>query len=675
MIGCEAANRLAADADVVLAVGTRLQDFTTGSWSIFRNPAMRLIGVNAARFDAGKHLALPVVGDARESLAELDEALGDWTAPAPWTDRVAGEVAGYWAYLDKLAAVSDGPAALPTYAQVVGAVSALAGPDDYALTAAGGFPGELNNGWRSRGIATFDCEYGFSCMGYELSGGWGAAMARSALAPDGRTIVFVGDGSYLMMNSDLYSSVLSGHPMIVIVCDNGGYAVIDRLQVNQGGASFNNLLADSRTAGEPVHVDFAAHAAAMGCNAERVATIAELEHAVGRAPAGRPHDGDRHRHRSARLDRGRGVVGGRRPGGERPAVDQRGPGRPRRGQGRRSGWGSSDGRRRAHRGPRLRADRPDARRAAGAADRRGRARRRPRRRADARGHAGRAAARPGARQRRRRARRRRRRRGDLHVDRHPRRADHDRRRGGRGDLLREADLPRPRRRRRRPGRRRGRRRAPPRRVQPALRSGPCLGAAGCGVGRARAAAHGADHQPRSVTATHRLHRALRRAVPRHDDPRPRHGPLRHRERGRRGVRRRRRAHRSGDRRGRRHRHRGRPPPPRRRLPHGDRQQPGVRLRLRPAGRGVRHGRHGRLGEPHRATAACATTPTAPGTRRSRRSSSTATRPATCASGTPSCDAVVTGGPPPVSGADGRIPLVLGLAAGRSLAERRPITIE
>ena len=119
-------------------------------------------------------------------------------------------------------------------------------------------------------------------MGYELSGGWGAAMARSASAPEGRTIVFVGDGSYLMMNSDLYSSVLSGHPMVVIVCDNGGYAVIDRLQVNQGGASFNNLLADSRTAGEPVHVDFAAHAAAMGCNAERVATIAELEHAVAR---------------------------------------------------------------------------------------------------------------------------------------------------------------------------------------------------------------------------------------------------------------------------------------------------------------------------------------------------------------------------------------------------------
>ncbi len=139
-----------------------------------------------------------------------------------------------------------------TYAQVVGAVSARARGDDYALTASGGFPGELNNGWRSRGIATFDCEYGFSCMGYEISGGWGAAMARARLAPDGRVIVFVGDGSYLMMNSDLYSSVLAGPPMIVVVCDNGGYAVIDRLQVNQGGESFNNLLADSRIVGEVV---------------------------------------------------------------------------------------------------------------------------------------------------------------------------------------------------------------------------------------------------------------------------------------------------------------------------------------------------------------------------------------------------------------------------------------
>ena len=117
-------------------------------------------------------------------------------------------------------------------------------------------------------------------MGYEISGGWGAAMARSQLAPDGETFVFVGDGSYLMMNSDLYSSVLSGHKMIVILCDNGGFAVIDRLQVNQGGASFNNLFADVRVAGEWAPVDFVAHATSMGCAARRVAEVAELAAAV-----------------------------------------------------------------------------------------------------------------------------------------------------------------------------------------------------------------------------------------------------------------------------------------------------------------------------------------------------------------------------------------------------------
>ena len=153
-------------------------------------------------------------------------------------------------------------------------------PTDYALTAAGGFPGELNNGWRAKGLDSFDCEYGFSCMGYEISGAWGAKMAR----PDREVITFVGDGSYLMMNSDLYSSVLAGHKLIVIVCDNGGYAVIHRLQTNQGGVGFNNLIADTRNVGE-VAVDFAAHARSMGCLAEDVTTIAELDAAVERARA------------------------------------------------------------------------------------------------------------------------------------------------------------------------------------------------------------------------------------------------------------------------------------------------------------------------------------------------------------------------------------------------------
>jgi 3D-(3,5/4)-trihydroxycyclohexane-1,2-dione acylhydrolase (decyclizing) len=277
VVGSEGANRLAAEADVVLAVGSRLGDFATGSWTVFRHPDVRIIGVNTARFDAVKHRSLPVVGDASESLAEIAAGLFGWHAPAAWTSRIGSEAQSLWTYLDEIGAPKS---EVPTYAQVVKAVSDLATEDDYALTASGGLPGELNNGWLSRAVATFDCEYGFSCMGYEISGGWGAAMARRELAPVGDTIVFVGDGSYLMMNSDLYSSVLSGHKMIVVVCDNGGFAVIDRLQVNQGGESFNNLLRDARVEGELVPVDFAAHAASMGCESRRVATIDEMRAAV-----------------------------------------------------------------------------------------------------------------------------------------------------------------------------------------------------------------------------------------------------------------------------------------------------------------------------------------------------------------------------------------------------------
>ena len=275
--GCEAANALAAAADVVVAVGSRLQDFTTGSWTGFA-PDAQFIGINAASFDAVKHHSIAVVGDAREVLSELTPRLGQHTFPTAWTERATEQMAGYHAYIDGIAAAQTG--VLPTYAQVVGAVARGAHSTDYALTAAGGFPGELNNGWRALGLDSYDCEYGFSCMGYEISGAWGAKMAM----PAREVISFVGDGSYLMMNSDLYSSVLSGHKLIVIVCDNGGYAVINRLQINQGGVPFNNLLADSRH-NDLVRVDFAAHAAAMGCLSETVSTIAELEAALLRARA------------------------------------------------------------------------------------------------------------------------------------------------------------------------------------------------------------------------------------------------------------------------------------------------------------------------------------------------------------------------------------------------------
>ncbi len=284
--GCEAANNLAAEADVILAVGCRLQDFTTGSWTIFKNESTVIVGINTTRFDAIKHRSLPVVGDARETLRELGQLLADWQGPASWMERAGAEKQGFQSYLEQIGSV-DPTADVLTYAQVVRAVNDQANADDVCLAAAGGFPGEVNNGWWSKGVHTFDCEYGFSCMGYEASGGWGAAMAHAEMgrSDDGEVFVFVGDGSYLMMNSDLYSSVLSGHKMIVIVCDNGGFAVINRLQIGQGGKPFNNLLADCRLGSDLVEVDFAAHAAAMGCNSETVTSHDELTAALERARA------------------------------------------------------------------------------------------------------------------------------------------------------------------------------------------------------------------------------------------------------------------------------------------------------------------------------------------------------------------------------------------------------
>ncbi len=269
--GCDQANRLAAEADVVLCVGTRLQDFTTGSWTVFGNEGVTLIGLNAARFDATKHLALPVVGDAREGLLELDARLEGWTVGADWAARAEAEAASFSAFVAETTAPGD---EVPTYAQVVGAVNRRATESDYALTAAGGLPGELNVNWLAKGVATFDCEYGFSCMGYEIAGAWGAKLAR----PEGDVVCFVGDGSYLMLNSELYSSVITGQKLIVIVCDNGGFAVIDRLQTGMGGRSFNNMFGDKQ-----VRVDWVAHATALGCLAEAVETTAELEDAFERA--------------------------------------------------------------------------------------------------------------------------------------------------------------------------------------------------------------------------------------------------------------------------------------------------------------------------------------------------------------------------------------------------------
>jgi len=273
IVGSTSANALAAEADVILAIGTRLQDFTTGSWTAFRKDA-KFISINTARFDATKHRALAVVGDALETVAELEAALGDWTADKALLPHAQALFVDWNKTLDEHQALSNAP--IPTYAQVVGILNRSAKPNDTLIAAAGGTPGEVAKGWRVKNPNTFDCEFGFSCMGYEIAAGWGHAMAK---AGDGTPIVMLGDGTYMMMNSDIYSTVLTGHKMIVVVCDNGGYAVINRLQQAKGVPGFNNLLKDCRVK-EAFPVDFVKHAESMGALARRCASLADLEAAM-----------------------------------------------------------------------------------------------------------------------------------------------------------------------------------------------------------------------------------------------------------------------------------------------------------------------------------------------------------------------------------------------------------
>lgn len=280
--GSNSANTIAEEADVIVAVGTRLQDFTTGSWTAFAKGA-QFISLNAARHDAGKHRSLPVVGDAKLSLAALDQAMSGYVAPQSWVDHAKAQRAAWVEYVADN--VSYGDNRPNSYAQAIGVVNALCDPRDRVVAAAGGLPAEVTANWRTLDQGTVDVEFGFSCMGYEIAGGWGARIAQAQREPDKDTIVFTGDGSYLLMNSDIYSSVLSQKKLIVLVLDNGGFAVINKLQNNTGNESFNNLLADCPTVPQPFAVDFAAHAAAMGATSEKVSNPEELGEAFKRAKA------------------------------------------------------------------------------------------------------------------------------------------------------------------------------------------------------------------------------------------------------------------------------------------------------------------------------------------------------------------------------------------------------
>lgn len=266
--GASAANALAAEADAILAVGTRLSDFTTASRSLFRNRDAALIQLNAAGFDASKHGALPLVADARAGLEALSGRLGGWRAPASWSER-AHRLAQDWnAAVEQ--ATAAGTAPLPSDAQVLGAVNRTADPSGIVVCAAGGLPGELHKLWRVRIPGTYHLEYGYSCMGYEIAGGLGVKLAE----PEREVHVLVGDGSYLMMNSEIATSIELDRKLVIVVLDNGGFGCISRLQEACGGAPFNNLFAEGSG------IDFAAHARTLGAVAHAVADIAALERAL-----------------------------------------------------------------------------------------------------------------------------------------------------------------------------------------------------------------------------------------------------------------------------------------------------------------------------------------------------------------------------------------------------------
>ncbi|MDH3263849.1 MAG: 3D-(3,5/4)-trihydroxycyclohexane-1,2-dione acylhydrolase (decyclizing) [Paracoccaceae bacterium] len=276
--GAASANAVCEAADLVIGLGTRFQDFTTGSWSLFKNPRRQLVSINVAAYDAVKHGAMPLQADARVALGELSAALGKHQAKAP----PAKLKKDWFAKVDPLTAAPKKRNELPTDMQVVGAVQRAAGPDTVIMCAAGTMPGELHKLWKAGRPGSYHMEYGFSCMGYEIAGAIGIKMAE----PKRDVVCMVGDGSYLMMNSELATAAMMGVKITVVITDNRGFGCINRLQKGTGGAEFNNLL-DHATHVNPSHIDFTAHAASLGAEAVKAASIGDLEAALAKAKKAR----------------------------------------------------------------------------------------------------------------------------------------------------------------------------------------------------------------------------------------------------------------------------------------------------------------------------------------------------------------------------------------------------
>jgi 3D-(3,5/4)-trihydroxycyclohexane-1,2-dione acylhydrolase (decyclizing) len=288
--GTTAANALARDADLVIGIGTRYGDFTTASRSAFQNPDVRFVNINVARFDGGKHAGLPLVADARESLVSLGSALGDWSVEAKYT-ATATELARNWdgivhaTYNPPPEVTANLAEGLLTQGEVLGAVNELSAASDVVVCAAGSMPGDLHKLWRTRDPKGYHVEYGYSCMGYEIAGGIGVRLG----APDRDVFVMVGDGSYLMMSTELVTAVQENVKIIVVLVQNHGFASIGALSESLGsqrfGTAYRRRSGDGRLDGDYLPVDLAANVRSLGVEVIEVHDRAELEKAIGTAKA------------------------------------------------------------------------------------------------------------------------------------------------------------------------------------------------------------------------------------------------------------------------------------------------------------------------------------------------------------------------------------------------------
>ena len=279
--GTPGANILAREADLVIGIGTRWSDFTTASKTAFQNPDVQFININIARFDAHKLGGLAVTADARATLDALISALSGWEVDAGYRARAA-EMSSRWnAQVEEIYYRDHHP--LPSQGEVIGAVNDAAAPRDVVVCAAGSLPGDLHKLWRCRDAKSFHVEYGYSCMGYEVAGGLGVKMA----APDRDVYVMVGDGSWLMMSSELVTSLQEGVKLIIVLIDNHGFASIGALSESLGSAGFGTEYryrdADRTLHGAVLPVDLAANAESLGACVYRTTTIAQLREALAKA--------------------------------------------------------------------------------------------------------------------------------------------------------------------------------------------------------------------------------------------------------------------------------------------------------------------------------------------------------------------------------------------------------